>query len=306
MSRGNRRSILFLDGPSPAFKEPKIEVTRGLFLHKIDKTLLTQFERAGAPNAVSLAGDCKVCVVMEGTASTEDLLRPDAFHTALVLASDIRCQEKASIIIDRERGGATSTTMGTSFPARGSVLWGHHRDALNLDDIESAKRLMPRIEKLQPLETFSRVGNALLFYKNGYNSDNPDLALIAFATCLESLFSTAEQELSFRLSLRVATFLADKMADRRELFEESKEVYRIRSKVVHGAAINRDSEQAAIYLVEGILPRAERFARRALKKVLELQIERLFENASRLNSFFDGLLFSESLEKALEQIRVQP
>jgi len=37
-----------------------------------------------------------------------------------------------------------------------------------------------------------------------------------------------------------------------------------------------------------------------------LQIERLFENASRLNSFFDGLLFSESLEKALEQIRVQP
>ena len=115
--------------------------------------------------------------------------------------------------------------------------------------------------------------------------------------------STAEQELSYRLSLRVATFLADKNTDRQELFQECKEVYKIRSKVVHGAAISRDSEQAAIYLVDSIVPQAERLARRSLAKVLDMNLESLFENAGKLNSLFDRLLFSESLGNALAEIQ---
>jgi hypothetical protein len=187
-------------------------------------------------------------------------------------------------------------------PGEGTLLWGHFRHELSLADIKAAEQLLPRVEPLQMTEKFSRVGNALLFYRNGYNSDNPDLALLAFATCLESLFSTMEQELSFRLSLRVATFLADENVARRELFEESKEVYRIRSKVVHGAQIHKNSETAAIYLVDHIVPQAERLARRCLAKVLESQIETIFENSAKLNNLFDLLLFSNSLKNALGEI----
>ena len=110
-----------------------------------------------------------------------------------------------------------------------------------------------------------------------------------------------EQELSFRLSLRIATFLADENAKRQELFSEAKEVYGIRSKVVHGAKIHKHSETAAIYLVEGVLPQAERLARRCLARVLEMQIENVFENSEKLNTMFDKLIFSNSLEKALAE-----
>ncbi len=150
-----------------------------------------------------------------------------AFQRALTLATDLRSQQKSHIIL-----GHPKTVTATTLPGRGSVLWGHYRQELSLNDIELAKKLLPRVEPLQVTDKFRRVGNALLFYGNGYNSDNADLALIAFTTCLESLFSTAEQELSFRLSLRVATFLAGKNTERRKLFEECKEVYRIGSKVV--------------------------------------------------------------------------
>ena len=79
-------------------------------------------------------------------------------------------------------------------------------------------------------------------------------------------------------------------------------MYGIRSKVVHGAKIHKNSETAAIYLVEGVLPQAERLARRCLARVLEMQIENIFENSEKLNAIFDKLIFSNSLEKALAEI----
>jgi hypothetical protein len=188
-------------------------------------------------------------------------------------------------------------------PGRGTVLWGHHQSNLSMAEIEAADRLVPRLEPFHAAEKFSRVGNAALFYRNGYNSDNPDLALLSFTTCLESLFSSVEQELSFRLSLRVAAFLADENAKRREVFDQAKEVYRIRSKVVHGARIHQNPETAAIILVEGILPAAERLARSCLAKVLEIQAEKVFENPEKLNGLFERLMFSNSLEQALTEMR---
>ena len=69
-----------------------------------------------------------------------------------------------------------------------------------------------------------------MFYMNGYYSRSADLALVAFTTCLEALFSTVEQELSFRLSLRVAQFLAKTRNEQREYYKEAKKVYKTRSK----------------------------------------------------------------------------
>ena len=301
--RRRANSILMLEGASPTFEGRSIEISPSFSVNKIDQGFVENLRKAGVRNIDSLVGECKVCIQICGTDSTEDLMRPTAFQSALLLSGDVRAQEKSHIIMEIGEKGEGRNITATELPARGTVVWGHHRAELNIEDVESAKRLLPSVEVLQGQEKFSRVGNALLFYRNGCNSDNPDLALMAFATCLESLFSTAEQELSFRLSLRVASFLADKNTERQELFEECKEVYKIRSKVVHGAAIFRDSEQAAIYLVDSILPQAERLARRSLAKVLEMKLEPLFENAARLNSLFDRLLFSDSLVRALGEIQ---
>lgn len=294
------RSILFLEGPSPIFDGESVEIAPDFWLAKTEPSFLEELKQEGVADIDSLATGCSVYVHFWATDAPNDLMRPMAFQRALILATDVRSQEKTQVIFNP---GQANNATATQIPARGSIQWGHFRKELSLNDIESAKKLLPRVEPLQLADQFSRVGNALLFYGNGFNSDNPDLALVAFTTCLESLFSTAEQELSFRLSLRVATFLADGNGERQELFQQCKEVYKIRSKVVHGAAIHKDPERAAVYLVEGIIPDAERLARRCLAKVFEIRLESLFENASKLNSLFDRLLFSDSLEETIRESR---
>jgi hypothetical protein len=59
--------------------------------------------------------------------------------------------------------------------------------------------------------------------------------LIALAIALESLFSPSDKEnLSFRISQSAAQFLGSDAADRRQIFEDLREMYRRRSKLFHG------------------------------------------------------------------------
>jgi len=294
--RRRTESFVFLDGPQPTFEESTVEIATGLALYQVNAPFLENLAKKGVGDVAAVADGCATCIHGTGTDSTADLLRPGAFHDALILATDVRAREHGHIIRDID---PPWTMTASVVPEQGTVLWGHFRRDLSLDDVEKATQLLPHIEQYQTTEKFSRVGNALLFYNNGYNSNNPDLALMAFATCLESLFSTVEQELSFRLALRVATFLADENAEREELFEEARELYRIRSKVVHGAAIHKNRETAAIRLVEGIVPQAERLARKCLARVFELSIEAIFEQSDKLNALFDKLLFRGPLASIL-------
>jgi hypothetical protein len=80
-------------------------------------------------------------------------------------------------------------------------------------------------------------------------------------------------------------------------------VYRNRSKLVHGAPIAKDSEQAAIQLVESIVPEAEGLARESLRKVFQLRLESLLSNGNRVDEVFDTALFAPSFQKALAQVR---
>jgi Apea-like HEPN len=301
-ARQRVESFLFLGGPKPTFESPCVKLPSGLVVHKVNAAFLQNLTKGGVKNIESVAKDCAVCIQFTATDSTRDLLRSVAFNEALVLITDVRSREAGHIIREINSRRIISTS-DADMRGGGTVLWGHFLSELSMANIEAADKLLPRIEPLHVAEKFSRVGNAAAFYRNGYNSDNADLALISFTTCLESLFSTVEQELSFRLSLRVATFLADENAKRKQLFEEAKDVYRIRSKVVHGAKIHKDSETAAIILVDGVLPNAERLARKCLAKVLEMQVENIFENSEKLNELFEELIFSNSLEKALLKMR---
>ena len=85
-------SFLFLSGPKPDF-DGQVELeSSGLVIHKVDEEFLKQLAEKGIADAARLAGDCAVCVQFTGTDSTTDLLRPVAFHEALVLVTDVRSQ----------------------------------------------------------------------------------------------------------------------------------------------------------------------------------------------------------------------
>ncbi|MGA8310375.1 MAG: hypothetical protein WB755_10125 [Terriglobales bacterium] len=251
-------------------------------------------------NAQELAEGQNVFLEFRGTTSTADLMRPQAFATALILSSTLAIHTAVHVIAEL---GDRGTIVGTHLPPVDLVSrWGHHRTRLARDDVTAASALVLAIERVQITDKYHRVGNALLFYRNGYNSDNPDLALVAFTTCLEGLFSTMEQEISFRLALRLAQFLGDTAESRREKYGQCRDVYKVRSKVVHGASVMKSAEAAAIYLVEGIVPQAEGLARSALRKIFELRLETLFDQPKRVEALFEELLFSDSLHSALARI----
>lgn len=293
------RSILLLRGVGTDL-DSRREIGRNLFVARVDEELIRELEESGLTHARELIGDLSVLIESRGTTSTDDLLRPHAFSSALILATDVGLQPAVHIITEEPPQGKRTVT-GTDLPLNPlGICWGHGRTHITAEDLVAAEKLWLGVSKVLVTDKHHRVGNALLFYRNGYASDNPDLALVAFTTCLESLFSTGGQEISFQLAVRVAHFLGDSKDRRREVYEQCREVYRIRSKVVHGAPINkRSTEQSAIYLVEGIVPQAEHLARNALKKVFELKLEGTFDNPQKIDAIFEESLFSDSLEDVL-------
>jgi hypothetical protein len=65
-------------------------------------------------------------------------------------------------------------------------------------------------------------------------NSNPSLALIAVWGALEKLFSASHQELSFRVSANIASFLEPAGRDRYRCFKYVKGLYNHRSKAAHG------------------------------------------------------------------------
>ena len=99
-------------------------------------------------------------------------------------------------------------------------------------------------------ETFTRVGNALRLYESSLLAENPDLALLGFIGAIESLFSIAPQELSFRLSFLIAKVLGDNQAEQRKLYDRARKIYTVRSKIAHGDKLYSNEEASAIQLVD--------------------------------------------------------
>src|SRR5439155_18657067 len=77
----------------------------------------------------------------------------------------------------------------------------HSHAAIAEPALRFASRTLADLEALMLPETFNRVSNALRLYHAAQRSAQPDFALLGFIGCLESLFSVATQELSFRLCL---------------------------------------------------------------------------------------------------------
>lgn len=77
----------------------------------------------------------------------------------------------------------------------------------------------------------------MLFLQKSREAYDPCLRITFCVCALEVIFSTGNNELSHRVSERVAFYLADKLIDRLELYKTIKELYAVRSSFVHGDAI---------------------------------------------------------------------
>ncbi len=116
-----------------------------------------------------------------------------------------------------------------------------------------------------------------------------DARFAMFTVVLESLFTTDAQEITHKISERIAFFLKDTPAERRCVFDDVKEIYRTRSRIVHGLDLKATEEQTVSLLAE-----LEALVHHVLKRILKDSklVEEFSGNAKRREQFLTDLVFS--------------
>lgn len=110
-----------------------------------------------------------------------------------------------------EHGFAISESWGSHVIRRQvkGLGWGHLRDqALDQASVDFIRACGPRICHFDRQDTFNRISNTLRVYRSALDLLPSDIAFVSFVTCLEGLFTTSTQELSYRLALAIASYLA--------------------------------------------------------------------------------------------------
>lgn len=178
------------------------------------------------------------------------------------------------------------------FPFDVRRLIPHPKDAnarLTNDDLELARNLG------RPLPELPRGGaiwTALWMLRAALSDMRWEIRFLPLWVALEALFGPEDpREITYRLSQRVAFFLASDRQEARELFDKAKKGYAWRSKVVHGARLTKlraDEEQAMDILYD-----AETLIRRALNSVLtDPHLIRQFDGKNR-ERYLDELIYLE-------------
>lgn len=179
-------------------------------------------------------------------------------------------------------------------------IWNHYDQKLQLESLNWVHKNMDIINHYNsPSELFNRISNSLRLYRSALCIQNTDLALLGFMSSIESLFSIATQELTFRLSMVLAKFLGDNADTQRKYFDRIKQLYSIRSKLAHGDKVHKDEETAAIQLSEFWVPEAEEIARSCLFRIFDKKLTNYFDSNNGLDEFLYDILFESNVESFL-------
>ncbi|HND85598.1 MAG TPA: HEPN domain-containing protein [Pseudobdellovibrionaceae bacterium] len=170
---------------------------------------------------------------------------------------------------------------------------------LQTSDISTIKKIY---QDLSTLEATSPKSNrnlllAIRSFSSIYDrfTHQGDDRIVDSITALEALWKL-DQELSFRLSFRTSSLLAQSDDERLEIFDLLTNYYKIRSKIVHGGELSTNQEQA-IHTDE----RLQDIVRRCLRGFLHLAIHPNEWKLSRIESEADKIFLHSEMRTELQQ-----
>lgn len=136
----------------------------------------------------------------------------------------------------------------------------------------------------------ARLQRVLFFVQAARAQDRLPLKIIHYCTCFETLFTTDSMEVSHKIAERVARFLGTNHEERVDVFEQMKDIYDIRSSVVHGELLRtkfRDN-------IEPYSVACDTFLRLTITKILQDSTlsETFSGNQEQLNEFFKQLVLA--------------
>lgn len=165
--------------------------------------------------------------------------------------------------------------------ARLLTIWLGPQEKLNLGDDAD-------------LALFGSAGrlNRLIYFVQAARAQNRRPMKIAlYCTCLETLFSTDSDELRHKLSERVARVLGQDPTKRREIYDQVRRAYDIRSAVIHGDVLTKKYRNSNA--LEQCSAMCDQLLRRAITKILlDADLLKTFSGRKgTLNAFFTELIF---------------
>ena len=130
-------------------------------------------------------------------------------------------------------------------------------------DQSMEQQIVDTWHRIRSLPTGSRTKLALRRWDIVSERWDQDDALIDYWIALESLFvPDSTQELKYRASLRIATFIGETPGERKAAYKDLRDSYDLRSKIVHGVP-KADEENKA-----HVISKTRSYLRRALLSVL--------------------------------------
>jgi hypothetical protein len=151
--------------------------------------------------------------------------------------------------------------------------------------------LSPTLESLiSPDCPYPELHMALELFGRNEGLDNEVLNLF---TALEGLLTNdSTSELTYRLSMRVASLLGEDDESRKRVFNEMKSFYDLRSKIVHGSGFRLKPKYQA--LLEQVSTLRE-YVRRVILRIMALLVNGI--QPAEIEGLLDDMVFDESARK---------
>jgi hypothetical protein len=150
-------------------------------------------------------------------------------------------------------GGCTITTFSRDELRAARTLFRNLYDSTHWGETDMAN-VMNRDVVAGEINPFAR---ALYFVLVGRTTNHSSVRIANYCSALESLLITSPNELTYRLSQRVAWLLGETAEERHDLFMHLKDAYDFRSKAVHGSFVSekklRTSLQPAVVACDQLL-----------------------------------------------------
>ena len=128
-------------------------------------------------------------------------------------------------------------------------------------DLDELRRVW---QGMRPIFSQSRLILTLNHLYAALHIDKGEPRFMMFTVVLESLFTTSRDELSHRVSERIAFFLETNNQDRANLYQKVRDIYGTRSMIAHGITMKKKDIQK----MQAIHPELEFLVQRILKKII--------------------------------------
>lgn len=138
-----------------------------------------------------------------------------------------------------------------------------------------------------PYNNSNRIMRAISFLNMARTNDFLPLKISLYIVALESLFTTDNMEVTYKVSLRVAFYVGISVIEKETIMKTINTAYGIRSKFFHGQKLEKD----ALEHLKKVSKDTDQILRIVLNKVV-LHDSLTFINGNNLNAYFSNLILN--------------